>query len=64
MYQSKAKDLELKRYPLRLGTISKDFTLDNIKNRVKRKCKSFFVDYNAIDASNIFDIHRYLMKRR
>ena len=32
------------------------------KNRIKRKCKSFLFDYNAIDTSDISDIHRYLMK--
>ena len=45
--------------------ISKDFKINNIKkkerkkNRIKRKCKFFSVDYNPIDTK---DIHRYLMK--
>ena len=58
MYQFKAKDSEIKPNPLGLGDIAKDFTLDNMKkkqqkkpkkNRITRKCKSFSVDYNAID---------------
>ena len=32
------------------------------KNRFKRKCKSFSVDYNAIDASYIIDIYGHLMR--
>ena len=46
MYQFKAKDPEIKPYPFRLGNISKDFTLNNMKKaelKVKRKCKSFFL---------------------
>ena len=33
-----------------------------MKNRVKRKCNFFSVDFNPIDTNNILDIHRYLMK--
>ena len=32
MYQFKAKDSEIKLYPLCLGNISKDFRLDNMQN--------------------------------
>ena len=43
VYQFKAKDLlEIKRYPLCLDNISKDFTVDDIKNRVKWICLQFF----------------------
>ena len=35
IYQFKAKDSEIKPYPLCLGDILNDFTVDNIKNRVK-----------------------------
>ena len=42
IYQFKAKDSEIKPHPLFLGNNSTKFTLDNIKSRVKRKCKSFF----------------------
>ena len=64
MYQFKAKDSEIKSYPLCLGNISKDFTLDNMqKTRLKKILKVFSVDYNAIDTSDIVDIHRYLLKK-
>ena len=59
MYQFKVKDSEIKPYPLYLGNISKDFTLDNMKkNRIKRN----YVDFNPINTSDILDIYRYLMK--
>ena len=63
MYQFQAKDSETKTYPLYLGNILKDFKLNNMKkNRLKQTEKFFFVDDNAIDTSDISDIHRYLMK--
>ena len=62
MYQFKAKVSEIKPCPLCLRIISKDFTLDNMKNRAKRSCKTFSADYNAIDTSHILDIQTYLMK--
>ena len=39
MYHFKAKDSDIKPYPLCLGNISKDFTLNNMneKNTIKRK---------------------------
>ena len=45
IYSSKAKDSEIKPYPSCLANISKDFTLDNMKkkNRIKMKCKIFFL---------------------
>ena len=43
IYQFKAKDSEIKDYPLCLGNISKDFTINNMKkNRIKKKYKIFF----------------------
>ena len=64
MYQLKAKDSEIKSYPLCLGNISKDFTLDIMqKTGLKKILKVFSVDYNAIDTSDIVDIHRYLLKK-
>ena len=64
IYQFKAKDPEIKRYPLCLGNISKDFTAFNMKRTGLSGyvCK-FSVDYNIIDSSNIIDIHKYLMKK-
>ena len=59
---SKQKTLK-KGYALCLGNISKDFTINNLKNMIKRTFKFFFVDFNPIDTDNILDIHKYLMKR-
>ena len=36
-YQFKAKNLEIKKYPLRLGNTSKDFTIDNLKKKTGLK---------------------------
>ena len=50
VYQFKAKNSEINNYALRLGNISKDFTINNMKkkkNRIKRSCKFFFVDFNT-----------------
>ena len=43
IYQCKAKESEVKDYALCLGTIWKDFTVNNLKkSTVKRKRKIFF----------------------
>ena len=64
MYQFKAKDSEIKPYPLFLGNISKDFTINNMKQTgLKGFVKIFSVDYNPIDTNDVLDIHRYLMKK-
>ena len=62
--QFKAKDSEIKDYAIYLGNISKDFTINNLnlKNRIKRSCKKFFVDFNPIDTNDILYIHKYLRK--
>ena len=63
MYQYKVKGSETKPNPLCLDNVSTDSTLNNMKkNWIKRKCKSFSVDYTAIDTSDVLDIHRYLLK--
>ena len=33
------------------------------KNRIKRSCKIFSVDFNPIDNNHILDNRKYLMKR-
>ena len=33
------------------------------KNRIKRKCNFFSVDFNPTDPNNILEINEYLMKR-
>ena len=59
----KSKDLEILPHPLCLGSISKDWLVDNMKkNRIKRICL-FSVDYDAIAVDHISDIHKYLMKK-
>ena len=59
----KAKFSEIVPYPLCLGNISKDFSVDNIKktglNGYVYDCS---VDYDAIVVDDRLDIHKYLMK--
>ena len=62
IYQLKANDSEIKKYPLCLGNMSKDFTSINMKKAgFNGYVYDFSVDYN-IDTSNI-DIHEHLMKK-
>ena len=64
VYQSKAKNSEIKDYALCLGNVSKDFTINNMKKAgLKGVVKCFFIDFNPIDNNDILDIHKYLMKR-
>ena len=60
IYQVKAKDTEIKLYPLCLDNISEDFMVDNKKLDEMNICMFLFntivyntIDYNAIDVSNI-----------
>ena len=60
----KAKDSEIAAYPLCLGNISKNWSVDNVKKtRLKGYVIDFSVDYDAIAVSDIIDIHNYLMKK-
>ena len=60
----KTKGSEISAYPLRLGNISKDWSVDNMKKTgLKGYFCDFSVDYNAIAASDILDIHKYSMKK-
>ena len=55
MYQLKAKDSEIKSYPLCLGNISKDFAVNNmIKSILNGYVYDFSIDFDAI---------KYLMKK-
>ena len=64
IYQFKAKDSEIKDYALYQGNISKDFTINNIKETgLKEFLKVFSVDFNSINTNDLLDIHKYLMKR-
>ena len=42
VYQFTAKNPEIKDCAQCLGNISEDFTIENMKNRIKRSCKIFF----------------------
>ena len=60
----KAKDSEIAAYPLCLGNISKDWSVDNMKKTgLKGYVYDFSVDYDAIAVADILDIHKYLMKK-
>ena len=60
----KPKDSETVAYPLRLGNISKDFSVDNVKKTgLKRYVYDFSVDYNASAVTDVSEIHKYLMER-
>ena len=60
----KAKDSEILAYSLCLGNISKDLSQDNMKKTgLKGYVYDFSTDYNAIAVSDIFEIHKYLMKK-
>ena len=62
MHQFKAKNSEIKDYTLRVGNISKDSTINNMKkNRIMGGVVKF--DFNPIDINNILDINKYLMKK-
>ena len=64
VYQFKAKNSEIKYYRPSLGNISKDFTINDIKNTKSRGVVNFFyVDFNPIDTNDIVDIHKYLMEK-
>ena len=71
IYQFKANDSEIKKYPLCLGNISGGFSANNMKKKKKKKKKKglnrcayeFSVDYKTIGTSDIIEIHKYLMKK-
>ena len=61
----KAKDSEIKAYPLCLGNISEDFSSTNAQNTgLNEYVYDFSVDYGAIANHYILDICRFLMKKR
>ena len=57
IYQFKAKDSEIKPYPLSFGMATWKKTGLNIY------VYGFSADYHTIDVSEIVDIHKYLMKQ-
>ena len=64
IYQFKANDAEIKKYPLRLGNILGDFSANNMKkNTGLNGCVyNFSVDCKTLDTSIIIGIHKHLMK--
>ena len=64
IYQFKAKDSEIKTYPLCLGNISGDFPTNKMEKTGVNGCvNDFSVGYRAFNTRNIIDIHEYLMKK-
>ena len=64
IYKFKAKDSEIAATPLCLGSISKDWSLDNMnRTGFNGYVYDFRVDYDAIAVDDILDIHKYLMKK-
>ena len=64
IYKFKAKDSEIVATPLCLGNISKDWSVDNMKDTgLNGYVYDFSVDYDAIAVDDILDIHKYLMKK-
>ena len=64
IYKFKAKDSEIVATPLCLGNISKDWSVDNMKDTgLNGYVYDFSVDYNATDVDDIKYIYKYLMKK-
>ena len=60
----KAEESETVASPLCLGNISKDWSADNMKRTgLSGYVYDFSVDYDAIDVSDIKNIHKYLMEK-
>ena len=61
----KAKVSKIVAIPLCLGNISKDWSVDNMKDTgLNEYVYDFSVDYNVTDVDDIKDIHKYLMKKK
>ena len=64
IHKIKAKDSEIVAAPLRLGNISKDWSVDKMKRTgFNGYVYDFSVDYGAVAVDDILDIHKYLMKK-
>ena len=60
----KAKNSNIIASPLCLGNISKDCSVDNMKDTgLNGYVYDFSVDYDATSVDDIKDIHKYLMKK-
>ena len=59
------KNSEIVASPLCLGSISKDWLVDNMKRTgFNGYVHDFSVDYDATDVDDIKDIHKYFMKKK
>ena len=64
IYKFKAKDSDIAAAPLCLGSISKDWSVDNMKKTgFNGYAYDFSVDCDATNVDDILDIHKYLMKK-
>ena len=64
IHQLKAEDSEIKKYPLCLGNISKDFSVDNMKKTgLNGYAYDFSADCDVIAVDDILYIHKYLMRK-
>ena len=64
IHKFKAKDSEIVAAPLCLGNIWKDWSVDNMKRTgFNGYVYNFSVGYDAIAVDDIWDIHKYLMKK-
>ena len=60
----KVKDAESVAIPPCLGNISKDWSVDNMKDTgLNKYVYDFSVEPDAIAVDDILDIHKYLMKK-
>ena len=60
----KAKDSNIITNPLCLVNISKDWSVDNMRDTgFNGYVHDFSVDYNATDVDDIKEIHKYLTKK-
>ena len=62
--QFKAKDSDIITYSLCLGSVSKDWSQENMKKTVFNDyIYDFSADYNDFGTSDIVEIHKYFMKK-
>ena len=63
IYKLKAKDSKIVATPFYLGNVSKDFSVDNMKNTGFMYTFMILVLTDVITVDDILDIHNYLMKK-
>ena len=64
IYKFKRKDSEIVAAPLCLRNISKDWSVDKMKEiAFNGYVYDFSVDFDATDVDDILDIRKYLMKK-